>query len=555
MTWRLLFLTPALVFAQSEPAPLMHLKVPMRDGVRLCTNVFRPASPARAPVLLNRTPYGKASELAGGIRYFVDHGYAVVVQDVRGRYDSGGVFRTIVQETPDGEDTISWIVKQPWSNGQVGMYGSSYSGMTQWRAAISGHPALKVIAPGVSGWDEYLDRYYSPGGAFKLGHRLFWIAENLHLPSHLVPDFQRLVEHVPLRTADRLATGRTVEDFQAVLDHPSYDDYWRSLSTRQLIDRIKVPALIFTGWYDNYAESDLAVFRSLRDRGRPARIVIGPYGHNMSLTMPDEDFGPDSRPAVSQIQVAWFDMWLKNGSPTARTLARWYTTGANVWREEESWPPEEMTPRAYYLDDVGKLSPVPSRKSHSDRFTYDPRHPVPTRGGSVCCNFKVFPWGPMDQRPLGDRADVLVFQSAPLDNDLDVTGAVQAVLYVSTSAPDTDFTAKLVDLYPDGRRRLLCDGILRLRYREGLEHPKFVKAGEVVKAAIAVGVTSHVFLTGHRVRLEISSSNFPRFDRNPNTGRPIADETHWRTAEQSVWHGTGRASHLLLPVVPHGTAK
>jgi len=209
-----------------------------------------------------------------------------------------------------------------------------------------------------------------------------------------------------------------------------------------------------------------------------------------------------------------------------------------------------MTPRMYYLDDGGRLSTAPGRKARADRFLYDPRHPVPTRGGSVCCNFAVFPWGPLDQRPLGTRPDVLVYQTAVLEDDLEVTGSVQAVLHVSTSVPDTDFTAKLVDLYPDGRRRLVCDGILRLRYRDGLDRPKQVKPGEVVRAVIPAGVTSHVFLAGNRVRLEISSSNFPRFDRNPNTGRPVAEETRWKTAEQSVWRGAMRASHLVLPVVP-----
>jgi putative CocE/NonD family hydrolase len=522
----------------------------MRDGVRLCATVFRPAKPGRLPALLTRTPYGKPAAPTPNQRVFLEHGYAVVVQDVRGRFDSEGTFVPVAQEMADGEDTISWIVRQPWSDGQVGMFGGSYPGIAQWRAALSGHPALKAIAPVMAGWDEYTDRYYSPGGAFKLAHRLVWLAENLRLPYFPMPDPAKLAAHRPLRTSDKTATGRTIDFYQAAIDHPSYDDYWKSLSTRESIDKVRVPALIFSGWYDNYVESDLAAFQALRERGRAARIIVGPYGHNMSQQMPGEDFGADPRPPVIQMELQWFDEWMKRGAAPAEPPARLYLTGANVWRQEEVWPPRRMSPRAYYLCSDGRLCPRPSWKAGARRYSYEPSNPVPTLGGAICCNFKAFPWGPADQRPIGTRPDVLIFETSALTQAVEATGPVQAVLYVSSSATDTDFTAKLIDVGPDGRQRLVCDGILRLRYRNGLGRAEVLTPGEVARIVVPSGVTSHVFGPGHRIRLDVSSSNYPRFDRNPNTGKPVADEIEWRTAEQTVWFGGRRASHLLLPVVP-----
>lgn len=541
----ILLLAPLLALAQT------HVKVPMRDGIRLCTNVFRPQPTGRRPTLLTRTPYGKPAEPTPNLRAFLDHGYVVVAQDVRGRFDSEGVFVPVAQEMADGEDTISWIVRQPWSDGQVGMFGGSYPGIAQWRAALSGHPALKAIAPVMAGWDEYTDRYYSEGGAFKPAHRLVWLAENLRPPSLPMPDFRKLVEHHPLRTSDRLATGRSIDFYQAALDHPSYDDYWKALSTRENIDKVKAPVLIFSGWYDNYAASDLAAFRALRDRSRTVRIVVGPYGHNMSEKMHGEELGPDARPPVRTMEVEWFDEWMKKQAPPApRPPARLYLTGAETWRNEETWPPSRIFPKAFYLDSRARLSARSPHQVHSDHYLYDPAKPVPTVGGAVCCNPRTQPWGPLDQRPIGARPDVLVFQTEPLSADLEATGPVQAVLFVSSSAADTDFAAKLVDVGPDGRERLVCDGLLRLRYRNGLERAELLTPGEVARIVISAGVTSHVFRTGHRIRLAVSSSNFPRFDRNPNTGRPVASETEWRTAQQSVWYGGRRASHLLLPVIP-----
>jgi hypothetical protein len=561
---RILILIAAAASAAAAPVEKqLHVHLPMRDGVRLCANVFRPAGAGRFPALLVRTPYGKGADITPNYQAFVDRGYVVVLQDVRGRFHSGGVFDPFRQETPDGEDTLAWIISQPWSNGEVGMMGGSYLGIVQWRLALAGNAHLKAIFPTVSGFDDYLDRFYSTGGALKLGHRLSWIADNLKAPDFVPPEFPRLVLHLPLRTADRAAAGQRIEMFQTALDHAAYDAFWRSVSVRQRLDRVRAAVYSAGGWYDNFVESDLEAFAALRRLGRPARLLVGPWPHNMSAPFPGVNFGPAAAVPLRTLQLAWFDYWLKPGpdrKPPAGGPLRVFVMGANRWRDEQEWPLQRTRWTPLYLASGGRgantlggdgaLAPRPPRRQPPDRYTYEPRNPVPTLGGPVCCNPKIFPWGPMDQRPVEKRRDVLVYSSRPLKADLEVTGPVKVILHVSTSAPDTDFTAKLIDVFPDGHARNLTDGILRLRYRHSLETPVPVHPGEICAITIDAGVTSNVFRAGHRVRLEVSSSNFPRFDRNPNTGRPVAEETELRSASQAVYHDRAHPSHLLLPVIP-----
>jgi hypothetical protein len=323
-----------------------------------------------------------------------------------------------------------------------------------------------------------------------------------------------------------------------------------------------VPVLAFGGWYDNYSQSDLEAFTALHSKpGANNRVVIGPWPHNMSIKFPGVDFGPQASAPVRNMQLEWMDHWLKGveSSLVSRPPVRIFVMGINVWRDEREWPlaRSRMTPfylkaktAANTLSGAGELSRNRPGKEAPDLFVFSPRDPVPTRGGAVCCNPKVFPWGPMDQRPVERRPDVLVYTSGALRKDVEVTGPIHVMLYAATSASDTDFTAKLVDVFPDGEARNLTDGILRLRYRESLERPVLASPGQTYPVAIDAGVTSNVFRKGHRIRLEISSSNFPRFDRNPNTGRPVADETDLRKASQTVYHDRGHASYVLLPVVP-----
>jgi uncharacterized protein len=536
--------------APSKPQRLVRAEISMRDGVRLSANVFLPENAGRVPAILIRTPYNKGEALNANWEAFVEHGYAVVVQDVRGRYGSEGVFDPLHQEPSDGDDTLNWIARQPWSDGKVGMTGGSYVGIVQWKAALNRNPHLKAIFPVVSGYDDYRDRFYSTGGAMKLGHRLEWMAENLKARGYR-PDFARFVLHLPLRTADVAATGQISPMYREAAAHPAFDAFWRGISVREQLDKIKVPVFAVGGWYDNYAQSDLEAYAALHKSSGLNRIVIGPWPHNMSIPFEGVDFGPDSSAPVRELQLEWFDQWLLGrDTPLLSTPpVKVFVMGANRWRESREWPPEGARSRSFFLEKDGGLGDRPPAAAPEDRYTYDPSDPVPTRGGALCCNPKFLPWGPMDQRPVELRKDVLVYSSAPLAHDLEVIGPVKAVLYVSTSARDTDFTAKLVDVSPDGYARNLCDGILRLRYRRSLEKAELASPGETYQVAVDAGVTGNVFLKGHRIRLEVSSSNFPRFDRNPNTGGPVADETRFVKATQTIYHDRARPSRIELMVV------
>jgi putative CocE/NonD family hydrolase len=545
--------------APDEIAKSLDVAVPMRDGVRLSANVFRPETPGRYPVILVRTPYGKGAAISPGYAPFVARGYAVVVQDVRGRGASGGVFRPLEQEPDDGDDTLNWIARQPWSDGKIGMLGGSYLGIVQWKVAVLNNPHLKAIFPAVSGCDDYQDRFYSPGGAMKLGQRLLWMSENLRAP-RFHPDFGKFVLHLPLRTSDIAATGQTSSMFQEAVQHPAFDTFWKSRSVRAQLDKIRAPVFSVGGWFDNFVESDLAAFERMRKTSGVHRILIGPWPHNMAAKFDGVDFGPDSDMPLRDIQLQWFDQFLK-GKDTpllSQPPVRIFVMGSNRWRYEREWPPPAHRQR-FYLESRGHANTLagdgwldlhaPSDPAAADRFIFDPHDPVPTNGGAACCNPKVFPWGPRDQRTVEQRRDVLVYTTPLLRKDVEVVGSVRVVLYAATSARDTDFTAKLVDVFPDGRAQNLTDGILRLRYRKSLEKPELARPGEVCKFTIDAGVTGNVFQKGHRIRMEISSSNFPRFDRNPNTGEPVADATVLRRASQTIYHDARRPSYVLLPVL------
>lgn len=559
--------TLAVVFAiaaglhAAENARLVQerVSIPMRDGVKLSANVFRQHSVGRSPVILVRTPYGKGKSLPASYRRLAESGYAVVVQDVRGRYDSEGLFDPLRQEVNDGDDTLHWLSRQQWCNGRIGMTGGSYVGIVQWKAALSQNPFLKAIFPVVSGYDDYRDRFYSTGGALKLGNRLLWMSANLRSRHYRPPSFEFFVRALPLTEADLAATGQSVPMFQEALEHPAFDSYWKSISTREKLDKVKVPVYIVGGWYDNFVQSDLEAFATLFRKGRSVHALVGPWPHNMSIPFDGDPFGHEKSAPIQRLQAEWFDWWLKERPPVIRNAPlRIFVMGLNKWRDEQEWPLARAVTTPFFLSGSkganslagdGALEIRPQPREHTDRYTYDPTNPVPTRGGSVCCNPRIFPWGPMDQRAIETRRDVLVYSSQPLKRNLEVTGPIQAVLYVATSARDTDFTVKLVDVHPDGRAINLTDGILRLRYREGLERAVLSQPGKVYAIRVDAGVTSNLFKAGHRIRVEVSSSNFPRFDRNLNTGGPIGRERRGQPAEQFVFMGKKYPSAILLPVV------
>ena len=545
---------------QKPVVKYFSVPVTMRDGVRLYANVYLPSENHRLPALLVRTPYGKGTDITQHYQAFVDHGYAVVVQDVRGRYESEGAFQPLTQETADGDDTLNWVARQPWSNGKIGMMGGSYVGIVQWKAALANNPHLKAIFPVVSGYDDYRDRYYSTGGAMKLGNRLEWMSENMRAPGYH-QDFSKFVLHLPVRSSDIAALGWTSPMYQDIIQHPTFDSFWRAISTKEHLDRVKVPVFAVGGWYDNFVQSDLEAYAARRKSNGLSRVLVGPWAHNMSVPFEGVDFGQESNVPIRQLQLEWFDQFLmgKDTPLLSQPPAKIFVMGANKWREETSWPPEEARTKVFYLasggnanslSGDGSLADGPARKTAADRFVFDPYAPVPTRGGAVCCNPKIFPWGPIDQRGVESRKDVLVYSTKPLKHDVEAIGPVQAVLYVASSARDTDFTAKLVDVFPDGTARNLTDGILRLRYRNSLEKPELAKPGEIYRVTVDAGVTSNVFQRGHRIRIEISSSNFPRFDRNANTGGPVELAARLVKANQTIYHDPAHPSCLVLKVMP-----
>ncbi len=565
-----LLLSPTLsaqVIQRSQTHDLeerLGLSIPMRDGVRLAADLFLPRKTGRWPTLLLRTPYSRKAPGVGSYRFFAQRGYAVLIQDVRGRYASEGTFGTTTQQQgPDGNDTLNWIAQQPWSNGRVVMAGGSYLGIVQWWAAIQQNPHLVAISPVFSGDDEYLDRFYSTGGALKIGHRLLWLTENFTPPSRVRLPLRSYIFHLPLRTADVAAVGAPLSRWRTAIDHPSYDSYWNSLSLRPRLNGITVPVLSIGGWFDNYVESDLDAFSRLAAQHRPIETWIGPWAHNPGLRFPTRDFGPEATIPIRLKQLDWLDGQLLEASrsmqnQTIAPLLHIFVMGPNVWREEREWPLARTQYTPLYLSSDGHANSVSGdgvlawavpRGSKHDTFAYDPKNPVPTVGGAICCEAKVLPPGPLDQSRIETRQDILVYTSPPLIGDIEATGPVRVVLYAATSANDTDFTAKLVDVLPGGAFLLVTDGIQRLRYRNSLTKPVFVKRSTAYQINIDAGVTSYVFAAGHRIRLEVSSSNFPRFDRNLNSTWPNGIATQPVIAQQTVFHEKQYASAAILPII------
>lgn len=562
------------LFRPSSVRVLNDVPVPMRDGIRLSADVYLPAEGAGPwPVLLARTPYDNGLQQDLGFLW-AHHGYVYVAQDVRGRYDSEGVFVPWDNETNDGYDTLEWIGRQPWCDGNVGMTGSSYLGQVQWQAAMSGHPLLKAIAPRVMG-NNLWDSPHFQGGAFGLGVNAVWgwrtMGRTMQRIDHF--DWPAVLRTLPLREIEA-ASGKRHPAFSTWLDHHDYDDYWRTTAVDEHFSRIAIPVLQVCGWYDLYAGGMMANFAGLRTGAGSSlarqnqRIIMGPWTHSQAGNTPpgttnagERDFGIGSLLDTQAIEIAWFDRWLKgiDNGVEREPAVKLFVMGEGVWRDEREWPLARTQWTPYYLHSGGhanslrgdgRLSPEPPAAEPADTFTYDPEHPVPTMGGCNCCNPEIVPWGVFDQRPVEIRDDVLVFTSAPLSADLEVTGPIVVHLFAASDGPDTDFTAKLVDVFPDGTAWNLCDGIIRGRYRKGRGPAELLTPGRIEEFIIDLWVTSNLFRAGHAIRLEISSSNFPRFDRNLNTGAAIADDAQPRLARQEIFHDADHPSHVLLPVVP-----
>ncbi|WP_128381757.1 CocE/NonD family hydrolase [Streptomyces cavernae] len=570
--------------------------VPMRDGIALATNVWRPEGPGPFPALLVRTPYGKDDAGLYGnpklpdVFAFVDAGYAVVAQDVRGTSHSPGTFAPQTHEGADSLDTLAWLADQPWCDGAVGMWGGSYMGFAQWQAAPHNPPALRAIAPVMSSADPYAAPWRSPGGALSQDAVLTWstlsavrnlsrgLADGHGDPADVHALMSGLADprslHNPLPLADRSAVTRYLPWLGEVLDHPERDEFWQEISAIDHCDRITVPALQIGGWYDVFIGETVRSYTMMRRHGGSAearngqRLLIGPWSHADGTdlgTYPDRSFGLASSiktVGVTEAHLRFFDRWVQGRTETSDDAhrVRIFVMGIDRWRDEVDWPLPDTRYTDFFLAGGGRANTaggdgVLTRDAVSgetaDTFLYDPRRPVPSLGGTVLASASgTFP-GPADQTAVETREDVLCFTTPVLEHPVEVTGHVTLVLHVSSSAPDTDFTGKLVDVHPDGRAILLCEGIQRARYRTSLTDPEPLEPGTVYELAIDLSVTANVFLPGHRIRLEVSSSNFPRYDRNTNTGRTIAgdSEDDLAVAVNRVHHGPARPSRLVLPLV------
>ncbi len=556
---------------------LLHdQRVPIRDGVTLSADVYLPLSGGPLPTLVQWTPYESTRErfIGWGV-WFARHGYAAVVVDVRGRYESGGEFTAWIHDGPDAHDTLTWAAGQQWCNGRIGTWGRSYGGLVQWQLAHLGHPNLQCIAPQVIHDDYFWDGYFT-GGAFQLaltlGAAALWSSAMALITGPSAADLMlndRVLSHLPLIELDEVTIGRKVDYWHEWWEHQVNDEYWQQFRHRP--EKVTVPIFQQGGWFDPYSGSHLRSFAAIGDRV-PNRLMMGPWSHeeDVELFRGDVDLGPSSVVTIRDHELVFYERYLKDADNDweARPPAELFVLGANEWRAEREWPlaRTEFTPwflhsggRANTLAGDGRLDAQPPRSDEpADRYSYDPEDPVPTIGGvnSVLTMMQgaqtpILP-GPRDQRPLERRDDVLVYTSAELEQDLEVTGPLELVLYAASSAKDTDFIVRLSDVYPNGKAIFLTEGMLRARYRNSNEgdSTELLEPNEVAEYRIRCYPLANVFKAGHRLRLDVTSSSFPRFSRNLNTGEDVGTGTRMEVARQTVLHTAAYPSHVLLPVVP-----
>ncbi len=618
-----LIFNTAATFAQdgtTEVHAEVGLMVSMRDGVKLATDVYRPSKDGqplsgRFPIILTRTPYDRAGSQSLG-QYYAARGYVFVAQDTRGRYGSEGTWHWMTDDGPDGADTAEWIAAQPWSNGRIGMIGTSYVGGTQHALAIEGSPHLRTVIP----VDAVCNMGYASmrnGGAFEMrfwnwimmhaakGSRAARNDEAKSILEQLSVGRKEYLNLLPLRPGmTPLKLAPEYEDWLIqAMRHGANDGYWDQNNIIDFPERYQdIPVYFVGGWYDSWASNTTASFQKLNGRLKsPVYLIMGPWIHGAqgSSEHGQVSFGADA--AISDPlawRLEWYDRWLKDADNSVgkaapfRTPVRIFVMGTGdgrrnekgllnhggYWRDEQEWPLARTQYVKWYLKPGGVLSPgapsvaspqlaAPQSALSATQFVFDPRNPVPTIGGNISSGTDIMLQGAWDQKggphvwnwqqpiPLSARNDVVVFQSEPLTEDLEVTGELSVQLQISSTAPDTDFTAKLIDEYPAsedypaGFSLNIGDGIQRTRFRKSLKDEQFLEPGEIASVTIRLYPTSNVFRKGHRIRLDISSSNFPRFDVNPNTGEPLNENRRIQTAINTIHHSASHSSFITLPVI------
>nr|WP_204838836.1 CocE/NonD family hydrolase [Mycobacteroides salmoniphilum] len=564
----------------------------MRDGTILRADVYRPKLKDPVPVILMRTQYGKSSAQVKPSRFrtpdwFASHCYLVVVQDVRGQGASDGIFTEFGNDGNDGYDTVEWAARLPGSTGKVGMYGSSYVGATQWLAATTTPPHLTTIVPSNTASDYY-DGWTYEGGAFRLGFVLPWAIETIATTAAKNRGDDATVEQLEAadKERERWLNFLPYQDLPPMqpgnphvapwyfewIRHATRDDYWKRWSIRDRYENVKVPVLHFEGWYDAFLRGGLENFAGMSTRGgspearRHQRIVIGPWDHlawGRETSSPSpllKGLGAGASSPVNELQLAWFDHFLKgtdNGVAAESPRVDYYLMGANRWKSAPSWPLPQTNWTVYHLSGPGakhdgRLSNSTSLHDPPDTYLYDPAHPVPSAGGHSCCAADSAPEGRYDQSTVEQRPDVLTYTSEPLTSDIEVTGPISVDLWASSSAPDTDFTAKLVVVQSDGAAVNLNNGVVRTSLAQSLSELRPIAAAQPHRYRIDVWPVSYQFRAGERIRLEISSSDFPQYAPNPNTGAPFGQNAELHTATQTILHDAAHPSTLTLPVIPAG---
>lgn len=536
----------------------LDVKVSMRDGIRLSTNIYRPDTVGVFPAILIRTPYGNGGKGNKDGHFFAEHGYVYIVQDTRGRYESEGQFYAMQSELEDGFDMQQWTGSQPWSNGEIGTAGGSYVGFTQWMPAPKHSPYLKTMIAAVTFSDLYNTVYQN--GAFFLGLFGPWGIE-MTLPYAVPDDFVRhrmdsILLSLPLSEMDK-AMGWRVPFLRDWMAHPARDKFWEATSVGDNYSKISASVHNIGGWFDILLKGTIENYMKMTsdniapETRKKQKLLIGPWVHNYGRQKVGElDFGEDALFKNREFQLRWFDNQLKgiNNGAMQEPPVKIFVMGVNKWRFENEWPLARTNYQKYYLHSSGKansldgngwLSIEPADKEPADKFTYNPADPVISKETM----------GPYDQTSIEKREDVLVYSTPNLESDLEVTGPVKVILFASSSARNTDFTAKLVDVYPDGRAMRICEGIIRASHRNPEEIPSNIEPGTIYEYPIDLWATSNVFKKGHRIRVEISSSNFPRFDRNLNTGNNFATDITMVKAEQEIYHNENYPTCIVLPVI------
>jgi putative CocE/NonD family hydrolase len=560
----------------------------MRDGTVLRADVYRPRTTDAVPVILMRTQYGKSGAQAGS-RYqppdwFASHCYLVAIEDVRGQGTSGGTFSEFTHDMEDGYDSVEWAAALPGSNGKVGMYGSSYVGATQWLAATTAPPHLATIVPANTASDYY-DGWTYQGGEFRLAFVQPW-AIGLATSAAQNRKDQATAAELKAASADptRWMDFRPFKDLPPMqpqnpavapwyfdwIRHSTRDDFWRQFSIRDRYPSVKVPVLDVEGWYDAFLAGGTENFAGMVAHGGTEfardnqRLVIGPWDHvNWGRSDSDpapllKDIGAVGDSPINDLMLAWFGHFLKgeNNDVAGKPRVDYFVMGANTWKSATSWPLPQTNWTTFYLsgpggiaDRKGQLVSTAPSAQPPDTYTYDPAFPVPSLGGHSCCGAQSGPQGPYDQTPVEQRSDVLVYSSAPLEHDTEMTGPVNVRLWAQSTSADTDFTAKLTVVKPDGQVINLNNGILRTSFRDSLSDPTPTTPGRPYEHQIHVWPTSYEFRAGDRIRLEISSSDYPQFAPNPNTGAPFGMDSASRTAVQTILHDEDHPSAVTLPMI------